>query len=227
MYKVKSAFAARAFSITLDLPGLVLTVIVLSASGVLSPGPLFVASISRSIKTGGKSGVECAVGHTIVELPLVIGLALGTLTWLQDNRAVRMIGLIGGIVLLFFGLLQVWESKTSKLTVAQDDVTAARQENRSGIVLGIAFTALNPFFIIWWLSVGFELITLAIAVGATVGLGIMYLSHIWMDYAWLGGIGFAASRRRLSFGKWYRFLLAIFGILMIYFGITFIVSSVS
>ncbi|HZD12779.1 MAG TPA: hypothetical protein VE177_04585 [Candidatus Binatus sp.] len=31
------------------------------------------------------------------------------------------------------------------------------------IFLGIVFMALNPFFILWWLSVGVALITLAIS----------------------------------------------------------------
>ena len=73
---------------------------------------MFVASVSRAVRSVGKSGFECAIGHTIVELPLVIGLAIGSVAWLQRNPvALRGIGLINGIVLLVFAFLQAWEAR--------------------------------------------------------------------------------------------------------------------
>jgi threonine/homoserine/homoserine lactone efflux protein len=52
-------------------------VVLLSASGVLSPGPLFLANLIYGSKGGLHSGIKIALGHTIVELPLIILLALG------------------------------------------------------------------------------------------------------------------------------------------------------
>ncbi len=66
--------------ITLDF---LATVVLLSASGALSPGPLFLAS-TLSHKHGGQVGIECAIGHTLVEFPLVIGLTVGLQTFLQS-----------------------------------------------------------------------------------------------------------------------------------------------
>jgi hypothetical protein len=43
-------------------------VVLVSASGVLSPGPLFFANIIYGSKMGITAGIRIAYGHTIVEL---------------------------------------------------------------------------------------------------------------------------------------------------------------
>ena len=52
-------------------------VIVISASGVMSPGPLFATNVVYGLKEGTRAGIKIAIGHTIVELPLVIMLGIG------------------------------------------------------------------------------------------------------------------------------------------------------
>ena len=52
--------------------GFAVTVIIISVSGVMSPGPLFTANIIHGLKEGASSGIKIAIGHTIVELPLII-----------------------------------------------------------------------------------------------------------------------------------------------------------
>ena len=60
--------------------GLAVTTILVTASGALSPGPLFFALITYGAKSGAKGGLGFAVAHPLIELPLVILLALGFLT---------------------------------------------------------------------------------------------------------------------------------------------------
>jgi len=205
-----------------------ITVVLVSASGVLSPGPLFIVTLERAVGSRGRSGLDAALGHTVVELPLVLGLAVGALVWLQNSPlALKVIGLVGGVVLLFFAGLQVWEAKTG--VKLENSAVSQRVEEQSGrgIFFGILFTAMNPFFIVWWLTVGWSLIVQASLLGALVGVLVMYLAHVWMDFAWLGGTGFIASRRKLSLGPWFRILLIVFAAAMAYFGLSFIASSVS
>ena len=47
-------------------------VIAISASGVMSPGPLFTANIIYGLKEGKIAGIKMAIGHTIVEFPLIV-----------------------------------------------------------------------------------------------------------------------------------------------------------
>ena len=46
-------------------------VIAISASGVMSPGPLFTANIVYGLKEGKIAGLKIAMGHTVVELSLI------------------------------------------------------------------------------------------------------------------------------------------------------------
>src|ERR1044072_2869692 len=50
-------------------------VILLSTSGVLSPGPLFFINILYGSKYGSFVGLKIALGHTIAEFPLIIILS--------------------------------------------------------------------------------------------------------------------------------------------------------
>ena len=56
-------------------------VIVISASGVMSPGPLFAANVSYGLREGTRSGIKMAIGHTIVEFPLIILLGIGVFSY--------------------------------------------------------------------------------------------------------------------------------------------------
>jgi threonine/homoserine/homoserine lactone efflux protein len=179
-------------------------------------------STLRATKLGALSGIQCAVGHTIVEAPLVLGLSLG-LAILLNPALLRFIAVVGGCVLVIFAVLQFL--RASRKVVVNSTGLPAYWEGRPGVILGIVFTGLNPFFIIWWLTVGSTLISRAILLGAFGGVAMMYAAHIWMDYAWLGGTATIASHGRFVLGKWFRLLLVVFGGAMAYFGIVFILSA--
>ncbi len=204
-------------------PEFLLTVVIVSASGVLSPGPLFTASTYRATRLGALAGLQCAVGHTMVELPLVVGLSLG-LKAILSPVAVKLIGGAGGIVLLVLASLEIYQA------ASKSGLTPGRLppiwDKRSGILLGIIFTGMNPFFLLWWLTVGWDLIAQALVVGL-VGVLVMFGAHIWMDYAWLWGTATLAGRGKLFLGKWYRILLVVFGVAMGYFGVVFIKAALS
>lgn len=150
-------------------------VVLLSASGVLSPGPLFLANLIYGSKGGYHSGIKIALGHTIVELPLIILLALSIFEYSSftlTEESLRVIGLIGGIAIIIFSIAQISSIIRKREVIAdihnkrrrnRDEATsllnrmASRIEGRP-IIVGIFFSAMNPFFIIWWLTVGLKLI---------------------------------------------------------------------
>lgn len=205
--------------ITLDF---LATVVLVSASGALGPGPLFLASTLRATQMGWPAGVKCAIGHTVVELPLVVGLSLGLSSFLLGS--VRLIALVGGLALLAFGSMQLVRARK---TTSFEDQKTSNIWARNGVLVGLVFTGLNPFFLIWWATVGSLLVAQALILGAFAGVLAMFGAHIWMDYAWLAGTAKLASQGRLFLGKWYRILLLVFGLAMLYFGAAFIISSVT
>ena len=93
--------------------------------------------------------------------------------------------------------------------------------------MGLVFTAINPFFIIWWATVGSLLVAQALILGAFTGVLAMFGAHIWMDYAWLVGTASFASRGKFFLGKWYRILPFTFGLGMLYFGAEFHLTSIT
>ncbi len=199
-----------------------LTVVIASSSGALTPGPLFLASTLRATRSGWFAGIECAFGHTLVELPLVIGLSLGLSSYLLGS--VRVIGVVGGVTLVAFGALQIVQARKP---VRLGELPASRWDQRSGVIVGLVFTGINPFFLIWWATVGSLLIAEALLLGAFLGVLAMFAVHVWMDYAWLGGTASLTARGRSFLGKWYRILLVAFGVGMLFFGSEFIISGLA
>ena len=86
---------------------------------------------------------------------------------------------------------------------------------------------MNPFFLIWWFTIGFKLISDSLVLASFAGIGIMFAFHIWMDYAWLGTVGFLSSKGKaiLSSKNYGIFMIAVSGVL-VYFGIVFALEAV-
>lgn len=194
------------------------SVILISASGVLSPGPLFASTIVYGLKENTKAGIKIAHGHTIVELPLVLLLGLGVFSLVNFPRFEEIISVLGAIVLFCFAGLQI-RNLTRKVS--------HKMEPKYGPVLsGIIFSALNPFFLIWWLTVGFKLISDALEIWSIMGIFIMFGLHIWMDYFWLGSVAFLSSKsRKIISNRNYKITLLILSGFLIYFGITFLFEA--
>lgn len=162
-------------------------VVLVSASGVLSPGPLFLANIIYGSKHGVTAGFKTAFGHTIIEFPLVIVLALGLSSFSQgfvNNENLKIISIIGGISIVIFAFNQIISITRGK--VDKQNAYLRISTNKGPILLGLIFSALNPFFLIWWFTVGLKLISDSIHFfGLIIGILFLFCCHIWMDYAWL------------------------------------------
>jgi len=195
-----------------------LLVIVISASGVMSPGPLFAATVSYGLRGGTRAGVKIAIGHTIVELPLVILLGIGVFSLETFPEFRTIISIFGAITLFVFAAIQI-----RTIFAKKEIVTSIPKQGP--LITGIALTALNPFFIIWWLAIGFKLISDAMLIWSFAGILIVFVLHIWMDFAWLGIVSFLASKSsKIISNKNYKILMTGLSIMLIYFGIIFLID---
>ena len=209
----------------MDLLTFVITVIVVTASGALAPGPLFFGLLIHGSKEGARAGFSCAIGHTLVEFPLVLALSLGLLAAASEPTIKGVIGLVGGVGLVGFGALQIYSTIKNKPEFGE--VPKNRSVPASSLMLGLALTGLNPYFILWWLTIGSVLIVQALAFAAIVGVLIMYISHVWMDYAYLTAIAHLGKRGKGLIGsRYYKLVLVAFGLILIYYGSTFILNVV-
>ncbi|MGD8545173.1 MAG: LysE family transporter [Candidatus Bathyarchaeota archaeon] len=207
----------------MELLDFVVTIIFVTASGALAPGPLFFANLTKGSKFGAKAGIIFSVAHTLVEFMLVMILAFGLLI-ISTELVKIVVGVVGGFVLVAFGFLQVYGSlKPRKGSLQVEGETSPPYL----LILGLAFTGLNPFFIIWWLTAGAQLIIISLEFASLPGVILMYLCHVWMDYVWLTTTAHLAKRGMKIVGlRWYRVLLAFFGVVLVYFGFTFLASSI-
>lgn len=191
-------------------------VIVISASGVMAPGPLFAANISYGLRGGIKSGIKMATGHAIVELPLVILLGIGVFSLEGFPEFRTIIAVLGALTLFVFAILQI-------RAVFREKEFSSTNSKQGALITGVLLSGLNPFFIIWWLTIGFKLISDAMLIWAFSGMLIMFGLHIWMDFAWLGGVSFLASKStKILSNKNYKILMAGLSMMLVYFGITFL-----
>ncbi|WP_455284961.1 LysE family transporter [[Eubacterium] cellulosolvens] len=207
-----------------SFPAFLATVVIVTASGALMPGPLLAANVLQGTKGGAKSGFMMSVGHTLVELPLVLLMGLGISGLLSFAGFTTVVGLTGGSALIVFGVLQIRDVTRSSFNV---EVVEGTKLQKRSLALGVGLTGLNPYFIVWWLTVGLGLVVQAVELGALFGVLIMFIAHVWMDYAWLVGTAYLSARgKSLLKARGYRLLLVGLAVLLIYFGLALIARTV-
>ncbi len=201
-------------------------VILISLSGALAPGPLLFTNLSNAPRWGWKGGLWLSLGHTCVELPVILLIAVGLSFVIYIPFVQFTIAILGGVVLLAFGTLQIREARTPVEVFEQIDLANAKP-TRHPFFIGLIFSAFNPFFIVWWFTVGANIVITAFLFAALAGVIIMFLSHVWIDYVWLAGTAWATQRGSQLIGsRGYKYLIAGFGLLLIYFGILFCFNAI-
>lgn len=193
-------------------------VVIISTSGVMSPGPLFTANIYYGLKEGVRSGIKMSAGHATVELPLMILLGVGALSLESFPQFKSAVGIFGAAGLFAFAALQLRQ-------VFSNRVINGFHGKHGAFFAGILMSAANPFFIIWWLSIGFKLISDSIVIWSIWGIGILFALHIWMDFAWLGSTAYLSSKvSALLSNKGFKILIIGLSAALVYFGITFLID---
>ena len=193
-------------------------VIIISASGVMSPGPLFAANVMYGLREGRVSGIKMAIGHTIVEFPLILFLGIGFFTIENVPEIRTVITVLGALGLFGFAILQI-------RVITRKEFNIETKSKHGPLVAGIFLSALNPFFIIWWLTIGLVLISESIQNFGIIGIVILFLFHIWMDYVWLFAIAAFSSKAKNYLSK-RNFKIVFIGLslILIYFGIDFLLK---
>ena len=201
---------------------LVLTVVTVSAPAVHAPGPLFVATVSRGIRGGARAGALISAGHLSVELPLVLLLSLGLLSAAAVPAVRLIVGVAGSASLIAFGSLQLLGS----IRGGSEELRGGGELGEAGsYAVGAALSGLNPFFVVWWLTIGAKLIFDALELWGLRGVLLMYASHVWMDFAWLTLVAHAShvTGRALSL-RWLRAISAALAVGLIALGFSMLAS---
>lgn len=166
------------------------TSFVIALSGALMPGPVLTVTISESSRRGFWAGPLIIVGHGILELGLVILLLLGLGPYLTKDIVFGIIGVSGSLILIWMAL-GMFRSIPSLTLRLDPDATAGIHPVWSGILMSLA----NPYWIIWWSTIGLGYIIYSMKFG-TAGVAAFFAGHISADFAWYSAISLAISKGR-------------------------------
>ncbi len=153
------------------------TVVVISLTGVMMPGPLFAVTIEKAAKRK-TAGLLIALGHGIVEFPLMFLIYYGvTFAITSDLLQIVQItvGLSGGLLMIFMGV-QTYRNRNK----ASEEYDSPKIES---LLAGIWTTAANPGFILWWLTIGTALIINARNFGL-LEFSVFTIVHWLCDFLW-------------------------------------------
>ncbi len=182
------------------LASFLLEAVLVSLSGVMAPGPITSATVGFG-NENPRAGTWVAVGHGLVEFPLMIGIFFGA-GYLIDLPAVKaVIALVGAAFLLYLGI--------NMLRGIKEEQIAPMGSKRSPILAGALLSASNPYFLIWWATVGTSLILRSVAFGF-MGFAAFAAAHWLCDLTWdtfLSAVSFQGGQ---FFGR--RFQQVVFGI---------------
>ena len=164
------------------------------------------------------AGVLIGLGHCIIELPLVILLILGLGTIFESETAQMIIGLAGGLFLMFMAVQMFRDIR--KVGLQQQNVKSS-----GPILAGIMLSGGNPYFPLWWLAVGLNLVIRASQLGFWAVV-LFALIHWLCDCVWLQILSWASFRGARIFGaRGQRVVLGVCGAALVVFGCLFLWSG--
>jgi threonine/homoserine/homoserine lactone efflux protein len=202
---------------------------IVAFSGALVPGPMLTLVISSVARKGFWTSFFIVLGHSLLELAVVICFIFGILKFLDNPLAAKIIGILGGIFLLYLGIdiiISIFKNKFTidfKSTIKEKTITG--KSTITLIFRGILISLMNPYWFIWWMSIGAAFLLKSVEFNFT-GVTSFYVGHISADFIWYLFIGFLVSSGRRFFNqKIYNGILTACSIFLFYLGIKFIIDA--
>jgi threonine/homoserine/homoserine lactone efflux protein len=201
-----------------------INVALISLTGILMPGPVTAAAItsSRSLRWGG---LAVGAGHCLVEIPVVALLFLGAESVFKEPMFQRVLGLSGGMVMVWMGGSMIRSRNSLASSVIKTSETESQSVN-SPVKAGILTSLGNPYIFLWWATVGAGMVAQGERFGA-VGLVGLAAVHWMCDLGWDAALGFSSygilgkvSNRVQST------VFAVCGLTLIGFGIRFFLLGI-
>jgi threonine/homoserine/homoserine lactone efflux protein len=176
---------------SLDLVSIFSASFFIALSGAMMPGPLLTATISHSASRGMIAGPLLILGHGILELVLVISLISGLEPYVNNDIFFVIVGILGSFILVWMAYGMFCAIPQLQLNF-QIDTT---QRKNGMIIDGILLSLANPYWSIWWASIGLGYIFHAMRFGMN-GIICFFVGHILADLTWYASVSIAVSKGR-------------------------------
>jgi threonine/homoserine/homoserine lactone efflux protein len=205
---------------------------IVGLSGAVMPGPLLTYNIQLSYKKGFWSGPKLVLGHAILEALLILGLIFGLGTFIQVPITKIVIGLLGGTMLAMMGYELVLKESKKGLEIIDEQAATSGTVSRTvsttelnPALAGLVISLSNPYWSLWWATVGIMMITQALSRG-WLGVIFFYCGHILADFAWYSLVsGAVVKGRRFISPKFYRWLLIACGVFLLFLAASFMIDA--
>jgi threonine/homoserine/homoserine lactone efflux protein len=194
---------------------------VIALSGALMPGPVLTVTVSESARRGAIAGPLMIFGHGILELVLVIALLAGLAPLLSREDVFIFISLLGGAILFWMAYTMFREMGTMSL-----EFEKGQEKERNLILAGIMLSIANPYWLIWWATIGLGYILYSFKFGLP-GVIAFFIGHILADLVWYSLISFGIAKGRRFFSDtFYRRLIGGCAAFLVVFSCYFFYSGI-
>jgi threonine/homoserine/homoserine lactone efflux protein len=201
-----------------------LSSLLIAYSGALMPGPMLTVVIAETPRQGLRAGPLVVLGHAILELTLLVLLVIGLGPILKHPSVQAVLQIVGGVML-------IWTAVSMIVALVRDRVSidwegASGGSKKRAVLLGIVSSLANPYWMLWWATIGLGLITKAYALGIA-GLVAFYLGHITGDLTWYSLIsGALAAGKRFITPRVYRTMLSVAAVFLLALATWFLTSGI-
>ena len=196
---------------------ILLSVVVISLSGVMMPGPMTAVTLAKSYRSAW-AGAWIALGHAVIEVPLILLIYFGFAQFFENSLVQLGLSVVGGGMIFWLGIA-MFRARTKVVHQGKDLPYNA-------FTAGILTSVFNPFFLVWWATIGSMLIMKFLDFGTT-GLMVFIVVHWLCDLVWLSLVSTLVYRTRSLWGrKFQEGLFIACSLLLAGFGAWFLISGI-
>jgi threonine/homoserine/homoserine lactone efflux protein len=196
---------------------ILLSVIVISFSGVMLPGPMTAITLAKSYKSPW-TGAWISIGHAVIEVPLILLIYFGFAQFFQSSIVQLVLSVVGSGMIVWLG----WSMFRARAEV----VRKGKDLPYNAFLAGIIASGFNPFFLLWWATIGGMLIMRILEFG-TASLIIFIIVHWLCDLFWLSLLSNVIYRTHTFWGhRLQEWLFIACSLLLVGFGLWFLISGI-
>ncbi|MFC1942148.1 LysE family transporter [Chloroflexota bacterium] len=193
------------------------TVVLTSLSGVMMPGPMFTMTLAKSYKSPW-AGVKVSLGHAVIEVPLILLIYFGVAQFFENITLQLILSFLGGGMIVWMGI--------SLFRARREVAEGGKDTSYSAFVAGIVMTGFNPFFLVWWVTVG-SLLLMNFLTFSPQGLVLFIVVHWLCDLVWLSLVSVTIYKTHSFWGpKVQEWVFIVCSLGLVYFGGYFIFKGI-
>jgi threonine/homoserine/homoserine lactone efflux protein len=199
------------------------TILGFSLAFLFGFGPAFFALVQTGIYRGLFPGILLAFGIFLNDLFIVAISIFGTTSVMSNVNNFNLIGVLGGILLIIFGI--VTYLKKTEIENNEDKTEIKAPHPSIYIAKGFLLNAVNPFVWIFWLSIivgitaRYNADTFSLVIFFSGTLSIVLLTDIIKTFT-------ASKLKKIVTGKFLILINKIAGIAIVAFGIFLIIRTI-